>query len=86
MIPMRSNANILKLIPDKRNFFLKAKLLINGAKMSCVKLDPPNMIAVRMPICMAVPPASAIMAGIIVSTSMKLVAKARNPACHSKEE
>jgi hypothetical protein len=86
MIPMRSNARILELIPVMRNFFLKAKLLMKGAKISCVKLDPPSMMAVRMPMCMAVPPASAIIAGITVSTSMKLVAKARKPACQRKEE
>jgi len=57
-------------------------LLRYGAKNNWVNLDPPSMITVIKPICMEFPPDSIIIAGMIVSTSIKFLAKARKAACH----
>jgi len=77
-----TKANILVFIPNKREPFFIGRLLMNGAKNNWLRREPPSIIAVNRPICTEVPPASIIMAGIIVSTSMKFLANARNKACH----
>ena len=82
---MAKRASIREFIPSNRNLFLKEKLLTKGAKKSWVKLEPPSIIAVNNPICTAVPPDSTIMAGITVSMSIKLCAKARKPACQTSD-
>jgi hypothetical protein len=58
---------------------------MNGAKINCVKLEPPSIMVVIRPICNPFPPASTSMAGIIVSTSIKFWASARKDACQRKE-
>ena len=79
-----ASETILKLIPSNKKPFLKSLLLINEAKKSWANLDPPTRMAVSKPTCIDFPPASIIMAGMMVSTSMKFFARARKTACHKK--
>jgi hypothetical protein len=57
-------------------------LFTRGTKNNWVKLEPPIIIAVMKPICIAPPPDSMSMAGITVSTTIKFYPRARKPACH----
>ena len=49
-------------------------------------IDPPSIIADIIPICIAVPPDSTTIPGIMVSTSIKFEAKAKNAECQRKEK
>jgi len=81
---MKANNNkviILKLIPNRRYFFLCVLFDKNPAKIICIKPDPPTIIAVRKPNITAFPPAFISIEGIIVCTSIKLEASERKIPC-----
>ena len=81
---INNNATILRFIPKSKYFNLSEFLDNIGANINWKTPEPPNIIAVKNPRCTEFPPAFRSIEGIMVSTSIKLEANARNTACHKK--